>query len=248
MKTTLKLGKLPVHDDPRTLRAAIYMLGLPKAPSSQDWGAKVKSWPMMVNDRLGDCTCAAAGHLVQAWTADAAVQLIVTDQQVVDFYTLVSGYDPKDPTTDRGAIELIVLNYWKQFGIGGHKIAGYAKVNQRNQLEAQQCIFLFGGLYIGLGLPLSAQEQIGGVWSVSHDPKKALHGSWGGHAVPIVAYDKNTFTCVTWGKLQKMTWEFFYTYCDEAYALLTQDFITKEGKSPSGFNLEALQADLAIVT
>ncbi len=40
-----------------------------------------------------------------------------------------------------------------------------------------------------------------------------------------------------------MTWDFFTTYCEESYALVSQDWIETTGLSPSGFNLAALQAD-----
>jgi hypothetical protein len=34
--------------------------------------AEVKgTWAMMDNDQIGDCTCAAAGHLIMEWTAAA---------------------------------------------------------------------------------------------------------------------------------------------------------------------------------
>jgi len=41
-----------------------------------------------------------------------------------------------------------------------------------------------------------------------------------------------------------MTWGFLDTYCDEAYAVLSQDWIEKSGLAPSNFDLTALQADL----
>jgi hypothetical protein len=49
---------------------------------------------------------------------------------------------------------------------------------------------------------------------------------------------------VTWGALQTMTWSFWEAYCDEAYAILSNDYLTKEG-TPQGFSMQQLQADLA---
>ena len=40
------------------------------------------------------------------------------------------GFRPGDPSTDRGAYALDVLNYWRQSGIAGHRIAAYAAVDQ----------------------------------------------------------------------------------------------------------------------
>ena len=45
-----------------------------------------------------------------------------------------------------------------------------------------------------------------------------------------------------------MTWGFWAAYCDEAYAILSPDFLKqKNGQTvaPSGFNLAQLQEDLA---
>ena len=68
------------------------------------------------------------------------------------------------------------------------------------------------------------------------------------HCVVIPAYDENYLTCITWGELKKMTWAFWNKYCDEAYALLSQDFITQSGSAPSGFDIATLQSDLTDVT
>ena len=50
---------------------------------------------------------------------------------------------------------------------------------------------------------------------------------------------------VTWGALQVMTWSFWEAYCDEAYAILSADYINGQKQAPQGFNLQQLQADLA---
>src|SRR6202451_2240510 len=65
-----RLGKnRPVIDD-RTIRFATYVKpALPSPPEAVSYGAKVTSWPMYLNDQYGDCTCAAAGHMIQNWTA-----------------------------------------------------------------------------------------------------------------------------------------------------------------------------------
>jgi hypothetical protein len=44
-----------------------------------------------------------------------------------------------------------------------------------------------------------------------------------------------------------MTWAFWGRYVDEAYCLLSPDFI-RRGQAPNGFDLEALRADLALIT
>jgi hypothetical protein len=58
-------------------------------------------------------------------------------------------------------------------------------------------------------------------------------GSWGGHCIPLWGYDSNQLWCVTWGALQSITWQFFTTYCDEAFVLLATDWIAASGQAPS---------------
>ncbi len=269
-----RLGKKPPRIDSRTLQLANYLRSrdaavLPRqgtalaaeserarvlapapAPASVDWTAKISSWPMMANDTLADCTCAAAGHMIECWTANLGDAFTPSSAQIVAAYSATSGYVPSDPTTDAGAVELDVLNYWRQQGIAGHKIDAYAAFDPHNAEFARQAIALFGGAYIGLALPLSAQQQT--VWDMpllwSRLRNQDAPGSWGGHAVPVLAYDSSGLTCITWGAKKRMTWEFFAQYCDEAYAPLSRDWLNAQGTDPSGFDLAQLATDLASIT
>jgi hypothetical protein len=244
-----KLGKSPPRIDPRTLQLASYLRAtvLPPPPASVDWGTKITQWPMMANDRIGDCTTAAAGHCIQEWTTDAGDPYLPPDAEIIAAYAAVSGYDPATGRHDTGAVELDVLNYWRQTGIAGRTLRAYVALEPGNLDHVRDTVSIFGNCYIGLALPLSAQDQ--STWSV---PPGGAHGqgapgSWGGHAVPVVAYDPRGLTVVTWGALQRMTWGFWSAYCDEAYALLSDDFLTAD-RTPAGIDLASLQADLEAVT
>lgn len=244
-----KLGKhTPRHDD-RTLQFANYVeKALPPPPTAVNWDAKIgASWGMMKNDVLGDCTIAAAGHMIALWTTYSSTKVVPTDAEIVAGYSAVTGYNPVTGANDNGAVETDVLNYWKNHGIGGHKILGYTALEPSNLNHVKDSVSLFGGTYIGLNLPVSCQNQK--VWSVPPGGPhgKGAPGSWGGHAVPVVAYDASGLTVVTWGGLQTMTWGFWSTYCDEAYAVLSHDWLNVHGQTPNGFNLAALQADLLLL-
>lgn len=244
-----KLGKLEPKHDPRTLKLARYLLSpLPAPPAEVSWVTKVPGWGMMLNDQIGDCTCAAAGHMVQQWSFFANPPgTIPTDQQILAAYERVSGYNPADPSTDNGAVMLDVLKYWRNVGVGGHRIVAFVQVDHTNDVEVRQAIQIFGNIYVGLALPVSAQEQ--GAWTVGKGGPAAggdnAPGSWGGHAVPVMAASPHSLTCITWGERLKMSHNFFTDYCDEAYAAVSQDWIAaRGGKSPSGLNLRQLLADL----
>jgi hypothetical protein len=245
----MKLGKAAPRHDRRTLQLANYLRvqNLPPAPPQVNYGAKVNKWPMMANDQIGDCTCAAAGHLIEDWTANAGKFVIVPTAAVIEAYSAITGYDPKTGKNDNGAVEIDVLNYWRQTGVGGHEIVAYVALEPSNREHVRDACFLFGGCYIGLALPTSAQKQ--DVWSVPPGGATGAGapGSWGGHAVPVVAYDSRGLTVVTWGALKVMTWEFWDAYCDEAYAVYSKDFLEPNDVAPNGFDMAALMNDLNLV-
>jgi hypothetical protein len=245
--TEHKLGKLPVRTDVRTLALARYVdrTELPAPPAQLDLTVHVPDWPMYGNDRIGDCTIAAAGHMIEAWSAAAHGEPVeIGERSVLDAFDHVKIVDPR--TGEEGAIELDVLRYWRSAGIGGHRIGAFARVATHDPGLVRTGTYLFGGLYIGLALPLSAREQTVWDWTGSlAGPAKP--GSWGGHAVDVVGYDAAGLTVVTWGSLKRMTWPFWDRYVDEAYCILSADFLER-GKAPNGFDLTALKADLELVT
>jgi hypothetical protein len=245
--TERRLGKAPVRIDVRTLSLARYVdtAKLPKPPALFDVTKHVSGWPMYANDRLGDCTCAAAGHMIEAWTAASRnAATAVPESSVLRMFDRVKQVDPT--TGEAGAVELDVLAYWRKRGLGGHKIGAFAKVSTYDHQLVRAGAYLFGGLYIGLSLPKTAQKQK--VWDWTHSLRgPAAPGSWGGHAVNIVRYNPGGLTCVTWGGLQEMTWTFWDRYCDEAYCIISTDFLSR-GRSPAGFDLKALRTDLELVT
>lgn len=241
-----KLGKLPVRLDVRTLRFARYVdrTKLPPPPAELDLTGHVPNWPMYANDRIGDCTIAAAGHMIEAWTAAVGHVTEVSEPVVLRAFDAVKIVDPR--TGEAGAVELDVLRYWRKTGIGGHHIGAFAGISLHDDTLVRTGAYLFGGLYIGLALPVTAQEQEVWDWTGSlRGPAKP--GSWGGHAVDVVGYDPEGLTVVTWGSVKQMTWRFWERYVDEAYALLSPDFLHGD-EAPNGFDLTALKADLALVT
>jgi hypothetical protein len=45
-----------------------------------------------------------------------------------------------------------------------------------------------------------------------------------------------------------MTWGFWDAYVEECYAIISPDFIENPAKAPNGLNMQALIADLELVT
>jgi hypothetical protein len=242
----MKLGRKAIKTDSRTLALGKYLTpSLPPPPPKADWTKGITSWGMMLNDTLGDCTIAGAAHAVQVWTANNGAVQSLPDSTVENYYEQWDGYVPGNSSTDNGGVELDVLNDWKKNGFAGYALAAFADPKASDLMQVRQSIALFGGVYIGLSLPLTAQTQ--DVWDVvPSGGAKAKPGSWGGHCVFVPAYDQKTFTCITWGQLKTMTVAFWEKYCDEAHTLLSPAWIAEKG-SPGGFDMTQLQTDLGMI-
>jgi len=241
-----KLGKLaPVYDE-RTLKLATYLDTTKPfiAPPVTNRLAKISNvFPMYDNDKYGDCVPAGMGHAVQAWTDLVGAPVAVTDEQVLAAYHDIAGFDPATGANDNGCVELKALKYWNRHGIGGHKIAGYAAVNPRRMDLVRAANYLFDGLFLGVSLPVSAQDQPD-VWTYEPDQGSAAYpGSWGGHCVFVVDHDQQGLTFISWGHIMRMTWEFWSRYTDESYAVFSDDALAA-GKSIEGFAAAELAADL----
>jgi hypothetical protein len=245
-----KLGKHVPKIDPRTLKMEKYMAGVTTPPPAIDYVSKVTDWGMMLNDTLGDCVVAAAGHMVQQWTDYATFEHVIADTRVLRAYEEVGGYVPGDPSTDNGLDMLSFLNYWRKTGLGRpqhlkHRIAAYVLINPNHLGQMKQAIMLFGNVYLGLQLPVSVQGA--DAWDVpaGGPTGDGAPGSWGGHCVPIMAYDSADFTVVSWGTTIKATPAFIQTYADEAYAVLSREWLDWIGRNPMGFDFATLEVDLS---
>lgn len=236
-----RLGKRAAKFDKRTLRLAKYIekRKLPKVPLTHTLSKKtLAAFPdigKMKNDALGDCTCAGIGHAFQTWSAYGGEPWRPTDAQVVEVYDRING------GRDEGAAMLDALNSVRERGMGGNKIYAYVGIDPQNHDQVRTAHFLFGGIYAGANLPVNAQTQK--VWDFVPENGSAP-GSWGGHAFNVIDYGKKMLTIVTWGELQKMTWEWWDRYVDEAYCILEEDYVGDDKRSPQGFSMKHLAADL----
>jgi hypothetical protein len=249
----LKLGWKDALPDPRTLQLGRYLAPRPALPTpdqSANWVARIPSWPMLANDRVGDCAPVACAHLARAWTGYAADQPAdITDEQVLAAYSQISGYDPATGEHDDGCTSLATLNHFRRTGVGGHRAAAYVQVDVTDVLQVKLAVQWFGGLFAAVQLPMSARDQIAAnlVWSPIRGDR-GRPGSWGGHAIHVGGYRPRFVTCVTWGRTQRMLWGFWRKYVQECYALVSLDWVGQDGQSPSGLNLDALMADLKAIT
>ncbi len=247
----MKLGCRRPRKDYRTLKMRTYLReGMQKgtlvAPEQfVNWDSNVR-FGMFENDVIGDCTCAAAAHMVQRWCANTGRVCKITSREVIAAYSKVSGYDPLTGKHDVGADPLDVLNLWRREGIGGHRILAYTEVNLKNFVEVQWVIQHFGGIYYAVDLPVLAQDQQ--VWDLADQAvKEAEAGSWGGHMVSSGRYYPGYLRFATWGDTKAATPQWAVTYGFAGYAVVSEEWLDARGATPDGFDLTRLRDDLAVV-
>lgn len=254
--TQVSLGKKRAVYDRRALLFGNYLKAslLPYIPQAYHWAAGIPHYPMYLNDTLGCCTVAAGFHHEGVWTfKTTGHQLVVGSAEIQSVYSAVSGYVPGDPSTDVGADLLTVMKRWKSIGLSGtsaDKLLAYTSIEPGNHMQFMASIFLFGGVYLGIQLPITAQAQVApnGLWSLvpgyQTDPL-ARPGSWGGHAIAVVGYNQQSVCFFTWNKIMYATWGWLDYYADEAYSPISAQWLNSKGVAPNQFNLQQLEVDLA---
>lgn len=244
-----RLGRKPTPPAmlARTLRLASYLPAeLPPVPTGKIEVAEgITSWPMYLNDHLGDCACAAPGHMEMIFSKATGKEKDPSDDDILALYEL-QGYVPGNPATDNGSSMGNVCSDWRNGKWPASSIYAYTMVDPSNMDHVKLAAYLFRGLYIGAGLPLTAQGQ--STWDVVPDvPTHNTPYSWGGHAINVVSIDpdKGLIDIITWGKRMSMTFNFWGTYVDEVYAVVTHDLQEGSTLQDNGFNVEQLESDLA---
>lgn len=207
-------------------------------------------WGMLANDKIGDCVIAMMLHSIEDFHLDAGTPPpAFTDADAISIYSAITGYNPNDPSSDRGTDEGAAMRHWEHPGLqstdnGSHTIVATVAVDPSNLNECRIAIDEFIDLQIGIALPISAQGQT--EWTVVGDGKTghSAPGSWGGHGIPYREYDAATFKCVTWGAELLLTVPFHQDYAQEAHVVVTQEMLNKQGVGPSGVAWDELIADI----
>jgi hypothetical protein len=246
-----RLGRQPRKFDPRIPRLKTIFAGKPaEPPPTADWWTTKfpKDLGMMLNDQLGDCTCAAFYHIYQLWTGNADGTMVTEpDQYVQQLYEEACGYNPNDASSDQGGVEQDVLAYLLNAGAptpqGPEKILGYVEIDQKNLIHLQSIIADCGAAYAGVNLPQSVLDNADDTtipWDITGNTTDA-----GGHAIAICGYkDISTFYAVSWGKKYTLTGAFLKQYMDEAYGIVSARWVESIGLTPGGMTLAQLDEQM----
>lgn len=238
----MKYGRKPRAHDPRVPHLTKMLAGrsLGDIPESENWSSGMPSMlGMMLNDSLGDCTCAGIGHADQVWTFNANPPMnSMPDQVIEQLYEICGNYVPGNPSTDNGCVEQEVLSYMLNTGVGGKKLTAYVEIDQTNHDAVKATIANAGLTYIGFNVPSYMPENPGAIWDVQPGTPDIV----GGHCVVCVGYDAAGLDLISWGALYRMTWAFWDAFVDEAYYLVDADWIRQTGQTVGGLTLAELEA------
>jgi hypothetical protein len=194
-------------------------------------------WGMDGNDKYGDCGVAGIDHGFMAAASVVATltkETWPTDEDDVDYYLTYTG------GKDTGVVLQPFLAYVKLRQFFSHTIQAYAPIGVHDVPTLQFAINAYTFAYTGITVT-SAME------SASQNNKPWTLGDLfspvaGGHCVPLVGYDSEYLYCVTWGKVQAISYSLWHHISTEAWAVIPGEFTDTDGR---GISLSALQADLA---
>jgi hypothetical protein len=246
-----KLGRKPNDPSRPRIRLAAHLNVVNPPPDEAMWTG-VPDWGMLLNDQLGDCTCAGDGHLAEILTFyGQGTETVITDAQVLAAYEAVGGYDPDagppgENPTDQGATVQAALGYLRKTGMAGVKLAAFAEVDPASLTEIRAACAELGPLSAGVNLPANAlqQFQAGEPWLAVPDDG----GIEGGHCIVLAGYDAEYLYFVTWGKVQKATYAWWAKYGEELWAAVAADWVSAKGDDPEGINLASLGAEFEQLT
>lgn len=244
----MKLGKTPARPGAVKLKLRRYvsLSRLPSPPAEFGHENLVPSWGMLGNDQYGDCVWAGAAHETMLWNKSAGAGVLFTDESVLSDYSAVTGFNPADPSTDQGTDMQAAAKYRQTTGLVDasgkrHKIGAYLAIEPGDVQHMLAAAYVFQAIAVGVEVPASAMDQFGAVMPWHIEGELTIEG---GHYVPLVARMDGMFWCVTWNKLQPMDDDWLHRFNDETLVYLSEEMLAG-GKTIDGFDLEALQADLA---
>ena len=230
-----KLGRLDkVELDLAPLHTYFEGGALPVAPTECKYALKI-NYPMAMNGTIGDCVVAGHIHLTQALTHETNSKYVLPSDAAIqtEYFNLTGGQDT-------GLVESTFLQTAKNSPILGSQIDTFGIIDHTNIAEVKSSIYTFGGAFLGVNLPQSAQNQFPGTWTVV--PGSPIEG---GHCIVAIGYDTQFVYIVTWGKVIRCTWEWFTTYCDEAYAIIYTEEVQKNRGPLKQLDITRLRADIA---
>lgn len=239
----MKAGKLPPRLDARTFKLLDFLAYAP-IPEHCDWSDAVRKYGPLGSETAANSTCVAAHHIAQTWTANTeqnSYNPVARDALLT--YSRITGYSRKTGEQDDGAAALDALKWWRRHGLStGHRIEAFALLDADDICQSvSQAIHRFGGAYVGLALPAFVVDKP--QWSLEDSPGGAAAKpySFGGQAVMAAGYDDQGVMAIVCGRRTPVSWAFLEKYCDEAYAVMDDFWMSHDARIPGGLDIDKLK-------
>lgn len=230
-----------------------------RAAQSVDWHSAVKSWPVLRNadepggpPALGDCVAAGMLHAAQLHMANAwASSWQPSDQQAVDVYSAISGYDPATGQPDNGADPNKAFSWWTQtgmdLGLQARNVVLPLVLDVANTEHLSLATELLGFVGLCLNLPASMEDADNDVMDVPPSgvaSAAGMPGGMGAHFVVSGRYAGGARYVISWGHEWEITPAFLAAYGIGAYSGFSPAWVDDMGISPEGISRAALMQDL----
>jgi len=212
-----------------------------------DWFSGI-SFPMDLNDQVGDCGIAAMDHYQMSMDAFGSGSCASWgDGTCQQLYETLGGYVPGDPSTDQGTNLQDNLTWWRHNPVKGTEILAFGAMRLGTWLRPERlhALHAFGPGYIGGLLPQSAEQQFPGDWTVVPGSPPA-----GGHAVTeageVLGTDDVRFT--SWGAVVKASRAFFMQFVTEYWCIIDAQGIERNGANQYGWDITGMNEALTALT
>ena len=245
----MKLGKLPPLHKPDHVALSDHLdlaAEWPPVPA-HGWEFAVPQSEMSVlgNDQYGCCVPAGAYGAAQIHSCSSTPDdpIVPETSQVLDLYTALTGFNPNDPSTDRGTVITDMLTYWQKTGFpvthrSGRKsvsqIVGWASVDISSFALGRWAAYTFGGRIIGIRCPQQCQEDTTN-WNFAPGLPIA-----GGHCIDQAGQGSLGAKMRSWGLFIPTSAGFMGAYMDESFIVVSPNWLNAQSVSPTGLNLNSL--------
>ncbi len=241
-------GRRPAHHFPELSLERFYAgQARPPLPDAADVSFGITEWGMLANDRLQNCGSAAIAHarMTKACVSPGVAGAEPTYEpgfvppsvEEVEhlYYEYGIAHGEKPPHPNEGVVNALWLAWLYERGT----IEGYAEIDVAHpgtSDRVRRAMIDFRGVFVGLNLTDNADQLFlaGKPWSTA-DGQKANPRN--GHDVLMVSFAESSDTFVTWGALQKSTFDWDSECVEEAWVILT-----KEDAKRAGYDFEAAKA------
>lgn len=209
--------------------------------TSGDVTQGITAWGMLGNDDESDCVPAATEHNRMSKKLFPGDSAPATDETLGLYYGYGIAAGEPPPTPDEGS----VISDWLQYlfdesqkaKLAGDDIDefGFVEITNLDPANLGVEALEFNGIILGVELTDDAQTLFpNSPWTVANGEKPDPDE---GHGILLVKFAPGMGTCVTWAKLQEMTYDWMTACVVEAWGIAT-----REDAENTGLDFDAVLA------